>query len=330
VYCNEAVVRLLDYTPQQLDEAAPDGYQGIIAGTQTYDQTAEDILRSFQRGESWRGSLKLRRKDGDQFDAALTVTQVSGSGSQPPGVVTVFRDISQEKALQAQKDRFIANASHELRTPLANIKTRLYLIRRQPDRVNLHLDVMDRVTESMAELIENLLDISRFERGVIRLYRREVVLQDVIGGVVAIQQAEAERKGIILRADLPARPLTVSADAQRLAQVITNLVTNAINYTPETGQITVELDWREGDGRQCVVLRVRDTGIGIAPEQVRHVFEPFFRANEGMASGTGLGLTIAREIVHLHNGQIAVESEVGRGSVFTVTLDLAEGEPGSQ
>ena len=112
--------------------------------------------------------------------------------------------------------------------------------------------------------------------------------------------------------------------------MITNLVTNAINYTPENGQITVELDQTEEGGARCAVIRVRDTGIGIASELIRHVFEPFFRANEGTASGTGLGLTIAREIAHLHNGEITVESELGRGSVFTVTLDLAGNEPGSE
>ena len=184
-------------------ETTTNVYQNIVAGEQNYDQIMEDFQRFFQRGENWRGSLKLRRKSGDEFDAALTATLVPGSGAQPPGVVTVFRDISQEKALQAQKDRFIANASHELRTPLANIKTRLYLVRRQPDRLNLHLDVMERVTESMTELIENLLDISRFERGVIRLYRQEIVLQEVISSVVAIQQAEAEHKGITFGPSCP-------------------------------------------------------------------------------------------------------------------------------
>jgi signal transduction histidine kinase len=112
--------------------------------------------------------------------------------------------------------------------------------------------------------------------------------------------------------------LVAYVDPQRMIQVITNLVGNAINYTSEGGQITVEL---ETEGRRAV-LRVRDTGIGIAPAMVEHIFEPFFRAEERAAIGTGLGLTITREIVLLHGGEIDVESEVGQGSTFTVKIDL--------
>jgi signal transduction histidine kinase len=117
---------------------------------------------------------------------------------------------------------------------------------------------------------------------------------------------------------LDSAPLLAYVDPQRMAQVITNLVGNAINYTSEGGQIAVEL---ETEGRRAV-LRVRDTGIGIAPEMVEHIFEPFFRAEERVAIGTGLGLTIAREIVLLHGGEIDVESEVGQGSTFIVKIDL--------
>ena len=172
----------------------------------------------------------------------------------------------------------------------------------------------------MAELVENLLDVSRFERGVIPLHRRDTVLQDMIQQVVTIQRAEAERKQITLEARLHPAKLWAYVDPQRMTQVITNLVSNAINYTPEGGQITVELE-PEPDGSQAI-LRIRDTGIGIAEDMLPHVFEPFFRAEEKVAGGTGLGLTIAREIVQLHGGQISVESQRGIGSVFIVHIDL--------
>jgi PAS domain S-box-containing protein len=324
IYVNGAFSSILGYEGGEIKQNAVAAYRQMMGGIQNHDQLIENMMRHFERSLSWRSALKLRRQNGEEFDAALTVTQVSGTSGAQRGVVSILRDISQEKALQAQKDRFIANASHELRTPVANLKTRLYLVRRQPERLELHLDVMERVADSMTDLIENLLDISRFERGVIPLYPRTVLLQDLVGGVAGIQQPEAERKGVVLTCVMPDSPLQVSGDPQRLGQVITNLVTNAINYTPEGGTIRIELDRAEEEGRPRAVIRVRDTGIGISPEALKHVFEPFFRASDVTASGTGLGLTIAREIVHMHRGDMEVESEVGRGSVFTVKLDLVK------
>ncbi len=167
----------------------------------------------------------------------------------------------------------------------------------------------------MKLLVEDLLDISRFERGVIQLQRQEIILQDLIAEVLTAQQPLAQEKAIRLCSDLPLEPLLVRVDANRIAQVITNLVVNALNYTPSGGQVTVRLSV-EPD----ITLRVEDTGVGIPSDLLGRIFEPFFRAHENAARGTGLGLTIAREIVEAHGGAITVESVVGQGSVFTVRL----------
>ncbi len=327
-YVNSAALALFGYDMEEVFTNSRAVYYHLTQAVTNREQIMREIHAAFQRGEAWRGEARLTRRNGETFDASLTISQVMAPETEGPSVVTLVRDISQAKALQAQKDRFIANASHELRTPLANIKTRLYLIRRQPDKLQSHLAILERVTDSMTELIENMLDVSRFERGVIALYRRPVVLQPVIEDVVAIQQPEAERKGISIKTVLAREPLRAFADPQRIAQVITNLITNAINYTVEGGQITVELD-REPPSpaaeRGRAVIRVRDTGAGIAPELLSQVFDPFFRATEGSASGTGLGLTIVREIVNLHEGGLHVESNVGEGSTFTIKLDLVDG-----
>jgi signal transduction histidine kinase len=182
----------------------------------------------------------------------------------------------------------------------------------------MHLRVLERVADGMTELVENLLDVTRFERGIIPLHRRTIVLQDLLMDVVSVQYPEAERKGLNLHTDIIDDPIHVSVDPQRLSQVFTNLMTNAINYTSEGGTIIIKLD-RSGDR---AVFQISDTGIGIAPEMLEHVFDPFFRANEGSATGTGLGLTIAKEIVDLHSGDLRVDSEVGRGSTFTVKLGI--------
>ncbi|MBN1966075.1 MAG: GAF domain-containing protein, partial [Anaerolineae bacterium] len=324
VYTNRALAELLGFETEDTAETADYLLNRVLSDSELLQKWTTEVRKAFNQRLSWRGETRLHRRDGIEFDAALTITQVPGDDEPgAPGVVAIYRDISQDKALQAQKDRFIANASHELRTPLANIKTRLYLIKRQPDKLPSHLEVLGRVTDNMAELIENLLDVSRFERGVIPLYRQPVRLQDMIGEVVAIQQAEAERKAITLTAHLADAPLTVLADSQRITQVITNLIVNAINYTPEGGQVTVEL---ESTPEGQAAIHVRDTGPGIPPDLTSQVFEPFFRANEGAISGTGLGLTIAKEIVTLHGGEIFADNNPDGGSVFTILLDLTEEE----
>jgi PAS domain S-box-containing protein len=324
IYVNQAFVDLLKFDASEMLFDTENVYRHMTSGIKNYDDQVGGAMRkAFARGKSWRGELRLRCKDDVEFDAALTITQVRHAGANDEdGTVTIFRDISQEKALQAQKDRFIANASHELRTPLANIKTRLYLVRRQPEKLDLHLQVLERVTDSMTDLIENLLDVSRFERGIISLTPRPVILQDLIREVITIQQPEAEGKNITMSAALPENPLVVSADSQRLTQVVTNLLTNALNYTPMGGQVVVELDEEPGEETQQAVIRVRDTGVGIPDEAKSQVFEPFFRTNETASTGTGLGLTIAQEIIERHGGTIEVESEVGKGSTFIVKLDL--------
>lgn len=320
-YVNRALTTLTGY---EADEFT--GYLELLrSSTYTRDEFAaiiQDIYDAVDTRGTWEGELRLRRKDGHEFDAALIVSQVRNTAGESIGAVTVIRDISQQKALQQQKDRFIANASHELRTPLANIRTRLYLLRRQPEQAHKHLEVLDRVVTNMSELIESLLDVSRFERGVIVLNRQPVVLQDLLSEVISIQQAEAERKQIALSVSLPSVPLTAHIDPHRMAQVLTNLITNAINYTPEGGCIGVELARADSAGHQRAIIRVRDSGAGIPSHTLDQVFEPFFRAHEGAVAGTGLGLTIAREIVHLHGGEIWAESTVGQGSVFSVALDV--------
>lgn len=323
---NQAFVDLMGYSADALHQDSRQLYQQIISRMDNYPEVFEEVRQALAENRKWQGDARLVRRNNSEFDAALTVTTVAHSGaSKQPGVVTIIRDVSQEKALQAQKDRFIANASHELRTPLANVKTRLYLMQRQPEKLAGHLDVLERVTNGMTELIENLLDISRFERGVIPLYRRTIELRQAISNVVDIQCTEAEQRQIALHAILPDEPLHVHADQQRIEQVLTNLVTNAINYTDEGGQVTVSAERTSVDGDSAdakAIIRVTDNGPGIAPAHLEHIFEPFFRANQGSTNGTGLGLTIAHEIIELHNGDLTVESTLGEGSTFIITLDL--------
>jgi PAS domain S-box-containing protein len=282
------------------------------------------------RGTIWRGEGKMTRKSGSTFYAALTITAADEGGDENKdsegnvhlGAVTIIRDITEEKQLQFHKSLFLANASHELRTPLTNLNTRLYLMRKQPEKMSEHQVVLERVCTQMTGLVEDLLDISRFERGILPIDLRRIVVQDMISEVVVIQQPEAQRKHVKLTAELPEQPLYIEADPARLTQVVVNLTINAINYTHENGMVHIDLVTEDVENTEFIAIRVCDSGVGIAPEHLEKIFEPFFRATEGSARGTGLGLSIARSIVELHSGSLTVESKLDQGSVFTVRLPI--------
>lgn len=315
-YVNPAFCRLTGYSEAELI-GQPIALLGDPAGPEKDAERLRGIRETAGQGSVWRGETRFRRKDGRLIDAALTVAVLNDPQAAALRAVTVVRDISREKALQLQRSNLVAYASHELRTPITNLKTRLYLLRRRPEFLEDHLAILDEVTERMGQLVEDLLDISRLEHGLIPLRRKEIDLQSVISAVVSLQQPEAERKHLSLSADLLDTPVTISGDRERLIQVITNLVTNAINYTPSGGSVCVKVSSVDGSAQ----VAVADTGIGIAPENLPHIFQPFYRVVSEV-EGTGLGLSIAKEIVELHEGVLAVRSEPGHGSTFTITLPL--------
>jgi PAS domain S-box-containing protein len=317
-YINQALSRMTGYNLADFDE----GYPDLLGAEQRSETDHTDLLGGVHES-IWRFEIKVRRKDGTEFDAALTCTRVASRDGRPTGTVTIVRDISAEKQLQEQKGRFIANASHELRTPLTNFKTRLYLLRKQPDQSHTHIAALEHTTNYMAGLLEDLLDITRFEHGMIQLRCEHVILQDLITATVESQQLEAARKNIALQVDLPPAPLHALIDPKRLTQVLTNLITNAINYTAENGVVSLRLLDERDDHAHYAVIHVQDTGVGIAAEHLNRIFEPFFRVKSESTQGTGLGLSIAQEIVQLHGGLITVESALGAGSVFSIKLPIA-------
>ena len=171
-------------------------------------------------------------------------------------------------------------------------------------------------------LISDLLDIPRIETGQLVQEMKDFSLKELLKRCLTEQRTLAREKGLALKTEVPDKLGGVYGSPPRIQQVLTNLVTNAIHYTDPGGQVIVTLEPDETDPDRRVVCRVSDTGIGIKPEAIEHVFEPFFRADEKVAIGTGLGLTIAREIVRLHGGDIVVESVYGEGSTFEIMLDV--------
>jgi len=316
-YTNHMLTRILDGSFERISHF-PTLLQTITADSINVETLYSQMTHTIQEKGQWQGELLLKRLTGSQFIGRIIMTAVYDAHASVTGVATIVRDISQDKELQAQKDRFLSNASHELRTPLANLKTRIYLLQRRPERMEEHLRVIEEVTTQMTDLVTDLLDISRFDRGVIPMQPEKTIVQDLITGIVHIQEAEAQRKHIALNAELPPQPIIASLDPKRIHQVLTNLITNAINYTEEGGTISVSLHTEDDN----LLIKIADNGVGIAPNQLNQVFQPFFRAREGLSVGTGLGLSISKEIVTAHNGTITVSSTEGKGSIFCVRLPL--------
>lgn len=330
-YVNRVMSEMMGCAPDYFFSRGIHLFQPANETPQRYRRALREVARLLQTERVITIETVLNRTDGQPFDVNITLTRVDGTpdietpphvGSPVRAVVTVIRDISREKALQDERSRFVAFASHELRTPITNIKTRLYLLRRQPEKMDEHIDIMSEVTDRMKKLVDDLLDVNRFERGSIELQRVETALYVLLQAVIETQQPEAERMGIRLNVSYTAEPLPVLIDVERIAQAITSLITNAINYTPEGGEVRVQLRHSAPHERPpCALVIVEDTGVGIAPEHIDHIFQPFYRVASSVA-GTGLGLTVAREIVALHGGDIAAHSEPGLGSRFIIRLPL--------
>jgi signal transduction histidine kinase/CheY-like chemotaxis protein len=224
------------------------------------------------------------------------------------------------------KNAFIANMSHEIRTPLNSVLALSQLLR---DGVagpltndqRRYLEVIERNGQNLLRLISDILDLSRIEAGHLEMDVRTVDLGPHIRGAVAALLPLAESKGLDVQVKLPDGPLLVRCDVDRVRQVLTNLVGNAIKFT-EAGQVQVSAETK-GDGAPIVSIHVTDTGVGIPPALTSKIFQEFFQVDQTLArrqGGTGLGLAIASRLAHLMGGDIRVQSVVGSGSRFTVTL----------
>lgn len=218
---------------------------------------------------------------------------------------------------------FLADVSHELRTPLAALRTFNELLKERagsdPEARAEFLESSGQQIERLDWLAQNLLELSKLDSGLVLLDLRPDDLRTSVESAVEQHAAAATKRHITLAAHLPASPVRIRHDPPRLGQVVGNLIGNAIKFTPPGGSVTVDLAATAEGAR----IEVTDTGIGIDPDELPHIFERFYRgsrSNEARGSGSGLGLAIVRSIVEMHGGRVAVESRVGLGSTFTVTL----------
>jgi two-component system phosphate regulon sensor histidine kinase PhoR len=225
------------------------------------------------------------------------------------------------------KSQFVSDVSHELRTPLTNIRLYLDLLERvqDKDRVARYLVTLSRESDRLANLIDDLLSLSRLDVGATPLQPKPVDLNLLLDSLVADRTSLASQQGLTLALDMEKNLPTISGDERLLGQIFTNLLTNAMNYTDEGGQITIRSRLADYKNRPGVTVEVEDTGLGIIPEEQADIFKRFFRGDASRstgAPGTGLGLAICEEIAQRHGGFISVKSEgvPGKGSCFAVWL----------
>jgi heavy metal sensor kinase len=227
-----------------------------------------------------------------------------------------------DQAFRRQR-QFTADASHELRTPLTMLASQIDVAlerKRSSAEYERLLRSLREDAARMTQLVSELLTLARADAGQQVLTREELDLSELVRSVVPAMQPLAVQRGLRLTEDIQA-VATVSGDQTRLTQLVINLVDNALRYTPQGGTVSVSV----GSDREWAVLRVHDTGVGIAAEHLPHLFERFYRADPARAradGGAGLGLAIAQWVTQAHGGQISVDSELGRGSTFTVRLPL--------
>jgi two-component system phosphate regulon sensor histidine kinase PhoR len=254
---------------------------------------------------------------------------ISNSAGEREGMILVFHDLTRLKQLERTREEFVANVSHELRTPLSLIKgyveTLLDGARNNPEVAERFLKIIERNTNRLDLLIQDLLTISALESGRMKLNLQPMDLRAVTEKVLGDLRGKANDKNVKLTNELPL--LTMRADASRLEQVFANLVDNAIKYGRANGTVTVngrKLD----DGRFQVC--VQDDGPGIPAEALDRVFERFYRVDKARSrdqGGTGLGLSIVKHIVQAHGGEVWAKSELGKGAAFFFTLPDGQAGP---
>ncbi|MBN1963333.1 MAG: PAS domain S-box protein, partial [Anaerolineae bacterium] len=302
----------------------------ILAEPLHVERMTRALVMVLQQYDMARVEVAIVRPDGSQFDADVALVPVTDETAPTDqvndrreiiGVVLTLHDITRLKELDRFKSQFVANAAHDLANPIANLKLHLYAIRQAPARLERHLEALESQTRRLETLVNDLRMLSNMDRGLIGYVIESFDFTELVADVVEAHRPLADSHALVLEFVPCPAPILVSADLDKMERVVANLLTNAINYTPEGGTITI--------GTHCtadeVTLVVSDTGIGIAPDEVMYIFERFYRTHRARSStiaGTGLGLSIVKEIVESHGGHIDVQSTPDTGSVFTVRLPL--------
>jgi two-component system phosphate regulon sensor histidine kinase PhoR len=338
VHCNEQVVTLFGLgTPVmgRLDQLLDDS--AILLLIQTVIQTGSAQCGEFDRinsGGAWKVSVtpvEHRKINASRRHNAEEATEPTESVYQYFSVV--IEDLSELRRLERVRRDFVANISHELRTPLASVsllaETLEDVIETNPEQAQVFVGKIETEVHYLNDLVAELLELARIESGRILMTIEPVKSELLVREIMARLLPQAQRHRVTLRTEIEQGQTMVAADSKQIARVLVNLVHNAIKFTPSGGTIVIGTS-REATGAMQQFF-VRDTGVGIAPEDLSRVFERFYKVSQSRSrgnfigpggGGTGLGLAIARHVVEAHGGRISATSEPGKGSTFLFTLPV--------
>ena len=338
VYANEALCKIYGYTEQELI-AFPSFLDLIVP--EERESLAERLRQRLSGTEmAYKGQTIVKHKDGHHVHIAYSLKMITNEGKQQ--LFSIIRDITEEvrsrealekstldlarsKELEQKKDEFIGVASHELKTPLTSLKGYIQLVQRTLDSgtdheaAKIYTSKTHMHVERLTSLINDLLDVSRVQAGKLEFYLTDFDLHEMLQETVESMQHVSQTHKIVIENNIPQ---ILKGDRTRLEQVLTNLITNAVKYSPKSDTVTVSAHKNEKE----VIIAVKDSGMGIPKEHSERIFERFFRVESSGATmkipGLGIGLYISAEIVKRHNGKIWVESEEGKGSTFYISLPI--------
>ena len=271
--------------------------------------------------------IELKRAD-DTVILEAHIANLKESDGLPRGLVMVFRDVTAEQELKEMKKEFISNVSHELRTPAAVIKEFLSIMKDEvggslTDNQKEYVDIMSNNIERLLRLIENLLNVSRTEAGTLKIKKEKFDITKHMQKIAIYSMMQLKKKNITLVQELPDEPIEIYADQDSVTQIITNLIDNAKKFSKRETTVTMGAELKN----KSILIWVKDQGRGIPPEHQKNIFTRFFRIEPKTAArqqGAGLGLPIVKELIELHNGKIEIESTLGKGTIFYVTLPLCD------
>ncbi|MDB5186393.1 MAG: hypothetical protein JWL85_916 [Candidatus Saccharibacteria bacterium] len=321
---NNIALDLLGYTREEvMGKWYPKIFRIIDENGKPIDSLERHITKAMLTGKPASGRTYYLTKTDEKLPVFVTFSPIMLEG-KPVGAIGVFRDIKQELKIDRMKTEFISIASHQLRTPLSAIKIYSHMLAqgfagKLTDDQAKFLDIIVSSISRMNETIDTLLDVSRIEAGKMGVEPKKIVLDVFIDDIVAGIKPLANEKKIDMTTDMQCNKVSVITDPVLIKEVLTNLVSNAIKYTPEGGEVHITLK----DSVDSYVIGVADNGYGIPANVQRHLFTKFFRANniiDKEPSGTGLGLYMIKRIAEQIGGKVWFASEEGKGSTFYFSL----------
>lgn len=285
---------------------------------------AEDLKYGYitEKVEGWNGTSLITI---DDAIVKFNYAPYMNDRNEKTGIVYVLQDVTDSEKLDAMRRDFVANVSHELKTPLTSIKSYTETLMDgyvdDPETQNNFLKVIDSEAERMSRLVRDLLQLSNFDSHKITFYKEYNDYVDLVRKGITQLTMSAKKKSIQIKLVAAQEQLVGLFDFHRMEQVVINIISNAIKYTPEHGQIDIQVMERD----ENAILRIRDNGIGIPADDLVHIFDRFYRVDKARTrnmGGTGLGLSIAKEIVHGHEGSIELTSDHGKGTTVTIHIPM--------